>query len=121
MPPKIYLRGFPTGYDPQAICAYHSRSFDHSTANYWALKHKIQDTIDVEDIVLNRKYEQEPNVSKNSLSEHKGIVGPITINEESSINEIEVGLSQLFIGITYEVEWLEDLEFPTILEGAMQN
>ena len=41
--------------------------------------------------------------------------------EKNSINEVEVNLSQLFVGATYESKPLENLEFPTILEGGMQN
>ena len=43
------------------------------------------------------------------------------LDEEDPIEEIEMGLSQMFIGITYENEPLEEMEFPTIPEGAMQN
>lgn len=65
--------------------------------------------IDVGNIVLRRKGEQGLNVSKNSLPEHKGIVAAITTDEE-----LEMDLSQLFVGATCEGKPLEDLEFPTI-------
>ncbi|XP_027072065.1 uncharacterized protein [Coffea arabica] len=82
IPPKTYSKGFPIGYDPQSFCAYHSGAPGHSTANCWALKHKIQDMIESGDIVLRRRDEQGPNVSKNPLPTHKDTVGVITINEE---------------------------------------
>ena len=83
VPPKIYLRGIPAGYDPQAICAYHSESSGHSTVNCWALKHKTQDIIDAEDIIVLRKRgESGLNVSKNPLPEYKNTVGAITTDEE---------------------------------------
>ena len=80
--PKTYPRGVSAGYDPQAICANHSGSLGHSTINCWALKHKIQDMIDIEDIVLRRKDESGPNVSKNSLPEYKETVGIIATDDE---------------------------------------
>ena len=86
--PKTYPRGVPASYNPQAFCVYHSGSPGHSTANCFALKHKIQDMIDVRNIVLRRRGEQGSNVSKNPLPEHKDIVATITNNEE-----VEVGLS----------------------------
>ncbi|XP_071909680.1 uncharacterized protein [Coffea arabica] len=82
VPPKTYPKGFPIGYDPQSFCAYHSRAPGHSTANCWALKHKIQDMIETGDIVLTRKDEQRPSVSNNPLPTHKDTVGAITIEEE---------------------------------------
>ena len=43
------------------------------------------------------------------------------LDEENPIDEIEVKLSQLFIGTTCKGELSEDMKFPTISEGAMQN
>ncbi|XP_027156545.1 uncharacterized protein LOC113757465 [Coffea eugenioides] len=68
----VHPKGIPPGYDTQGICAYHSGSPGHTTGNCWALKHKIQDMIDSGGILLKRKEEQEPNVSKNPLPEHCG-------------------------------------------------
>nr|XP_027086568.1 uncharacterized protein LOC113708303 [Coffea arabica] len=82
VPPKIYPRGPPAGYDPHAICAYHSGSPGHTTGNCWALKHKIQGMIDSGDILLKRKGEQGPNVSKNPLPEHRNTVGVIIADED---------------------------------------
>ncbi|XP_027075870.2 uncharacterized protein [Coffea arabica] len=82
VPPKIYPRGPPTGYDPHAICAYPSGSPGHTTGNCWALKHKIHDMIDSEDILLRKKGEQGPNVSKNPLPEHGSTVGVIIADED---------------------------------------
>nr|XP_027067607.1 uncharacterized protein LOC113693243 [Coffea arabica] len=82
VPPKIYPRGPPAGYDPHVICAYHSGSPGHTTGNCWALKHKIQDMIDSGDILLRRKGEQGPNVSKNPLPKHGSTVGVIIADED---------------------------------------
>ncbi|XP_027166352.1 uncharacterized protein LOC113766349 [Coffea eugenioides] len=82
VPPKTYSKGFPIGYDPQSFCAYHSGAPGHSTANCWALKHKIQDMIEAGDIVLRRRDEQRPNVSNNPLPAHKDTVGAVTTEEE---------------------------------------
>ena len=43
------------------------------------------------------------------------------LDEESPIEDIGMGLSQLFVGATCEDEPLEEMEFPTIPEGAVQN
>ncbi|XP_071902731.1 uncharacterized protein [Coffea arabica] len=78
VPPK----GLPPGYDAQVICAYHSESPGHTTGNCSALKHKIQDMIDSEDILLRRRGEQGSNVSKNPLPEHGSTVGVIITDED---------------------------------------
>ncbi|XP_027065115.1 uncharacterized protein [Coffea arabica] len=112
IPPKTYPKGFPVGYDPQSFCAYHSGAPGHSTANCWAPKHKIQDMVEVGDIVLRRREEQGPNVSKNPLPTHKDTVGVITIDEE--IEEP----TQFIID---EVETVRVIEEPFILEeGAYE-
>ena len=72
--------------------------------------------IDAGDIVLRKRGEQGPNISKNPLPEHKDVIGAITTNEK-----VEVGLSQLFIAATCEDELPEDMELPTIPEGIMIN
>ena len=82
VPPKIYSKSVPVGYDFQTICAYHSGSLGHSIVNYWVLKHKIQGMIDVGDIVFRKRDKIESNVSKNSLLEHKSTIRVITIDEE---------------------------------------
>ncbi|XP_071909694.1 uncharacterized protein [Coffea arabica] len=107
VPPKTYSKGFPIGYDPQSFCAYHSGAPGHSTANCWALKHKIQDMIESGDIVLRRREEQGPKVSKNPLPTHKDTVGVITIDEE--IEEP----TQFIIN---EAETVRVIEEPFILE-----
>ena len=78
MPPKIYPRGAPSGYDPQAVCAYHSGAPEHPTNNCWVLKHKIQNIIEIEDIVLKKRGEQGQNIIMNSFPEHKGIYEAFT-------------------------------------------
>nr|XP_027067806.1 uncharacterized protein LOC113693472 [Coffea arabica] len=82
VPPKLYPKGIPPGYDAHASCAYHSGSPGHTTGNCWALKHKIQDMIDSGDILLRRKGEQGSNVSKNPLPEHGSTVGVIIADED---------------------------------------
>ncbi|XP_027090233.1 uncharacterized protein [Coffea arabica] len=83
VPPKTYSKEFPIGYDPQSFCAYHSGAPGHSTANCWALKHKIQDMIEAGDIVLRMRDEQRPSVSNNPLPAHKDTVGAVNTEEES--------------------------------------
>ena len=50
-----------------------------SIVEHW---NKIQNMIDVGDIVLRWKDEQGSNVSKNPFHDHKGTVGAITLDEE---------------------------------------
>ncbi|XP_027151968.1 uncharacterized protein LOC113752024 [Coffea eugenioides] len=54
-PPNYSRRGLSSGYDPQAVCAYHSGAPGHSTSNCWVLKHKIQDMIEAGNIVIKEK------------------------------------------------------------------
>ncbi|XP_027158321.1 uncharacterized protein LOC113759941 [Coffea eugenioides] len=107
VPPKTYSKGFPIGYDPQSFCAYHSGAPGHSTANCWALKHKIQDMIESGDIVLRRRDEQGPNVSKNPLPTHKDTVGVITVDKE---------IEEPTQFIMDEAETVRVIEEPFILE-----
>ena len=43
------------------------------------------------------------------------------LDEECPIEEIEMGLSQLFVGVTYKDEPPEEMEFPTNSKEAIQN
>ncbi|XP_071917111.1 uncharacterized protein [Coffea arabica] len=72
----------PAGYNSQATCAYHSGAPGHSTANCRLLKHKIQDMLEAGKIVIRKREEQGPNVSKNPLPEHAGTVGVIMDDKE---------------------------------------
>nr|XP_027120519.1 uncharacterized protein LOC113737490 [Coffea arabica] len=82
IPPKIYSNRFPSDYDPQAVCAYHSGAPGHSTNDCRALKHKIQDMIEVGEIVLRKKGEQGQSISTNSFPEHKDAFEASNPNEE---------------------------------------
>ena len=103
--------------------------------------------IDAGDTVLRRKGESGRNVSNNPLPEHKSTVGAITtykefedsiqyivdetelmgiveksfILKEDLVEEIKLDLFQVFIGVTYEDGSLNNVEFSTIPEGAIQN
>ncbi|XP_071924808.1 uncharacterized protein [Coffea arabica] len=90
-----------------SFCVYHSGAPGHSTVNCWALKHKIQDMIDAGDIVLRRREEQGPNVSKNPLPTHKDTMGVITIDEE---------IEEPTQFIMDEAETVRVIEEPFILE-----
>ncbi|XP_071923201.1 uncharacterized protein [Coffea arabica] len=82
IPPKIYSNRFPSDYDPQAVCAYHSGAPGHSTNDCRALKHKIQDMIEVGEIVLRKKGEQGQSISTNSFPELKDAFEASNPNEE---------------------------------------
>ncbi|XP_027067603.2 uncharacterized protein [Coffea arabica] len=82
IPPKIYFNRFPSDYDPQAVCAYHSGAPGHSTNNCRALKHKVQDMIEVGEIVLREKDIQGSSVSTNPFPKHKDAFETSTPHEE---------------------------------------
>ncbi|XP_027171636.1 uncharacterized protein LOC113771226 [Coffea eugenioides] len=82
IPPKIYSKRFPSDYDPQTVCAYHSGAPGHSTNDCRALKHKIQDMIEVGEIVLRKKGEQGPSINTNPFPEHKDVFEASNPNEE---------------------------------------
>ncbi|XP_071901729.1 uncharacterized protein [Coffea arabica] len=96
IPPPTYPYGMPAGYNPQATCAYHSGAPGHSTANCRLLKHKIQDMLEAGEIIIRKREEQGPNVSKNPLPEHPDMVSVIMDDKEfeelvrSMSNETEV-------------------------------
>nr|XP_027076582.1 uncharacterized protein LOC113700352 [Coffea arabica]XP_027089706.1 uncharacterized protein LOC113710853 [Coffea arabica] len=82
IPPKIYSNRFPSDYDPQAVCAYHSGAPGHSTNDCRALKHEIQDMIEFGEIVLRKKGEQGQSISTNPFPEHKDAFEASNPNEE---------------------------------------
>ncbi|XP_071924475.1 uncharacterized protein [Coffea arabica] len=111
IPPPTYPYGIPVGYNPQAVCAYHSGAPGYLTAECKALKYKIQDMIEVGEIVIRRKEAQAPNVNKNPLPEYDNTIGVITdgIKEpvRNSSSEVEV--------------FGNDAEFSDIPEGSISN
>lgn len=98
--------------------------------------------VDAGDIVLKRKNEQGPNINRNPLPEHKNVVGMISVEEEfvdhaqfikeededgggsfkkRSDDDIETGLSQLFVGVTLDADPTKNVKFPLISQEAIQN
>ncbi|XP_027183903.1 uncharacterized protein LOC113782193 [Coffea eugenioides] len=119
IPPKVYPRGFPLGYNPQSFCAYHSGAPGYFTTNCWALKHKIQDMIEAEDIVLRRREEQGPSIKEPiqcivDETEIIGVIGePFILEEETS--EVTKNVDPFILDlIPFECEFSElvILEFP---------
>ena len=55
-------------YHPNAKCAYHSDSVGHDTNDCWALKHKIQDLIDVKEVEFDAP--EKPNVISAPMPKH---------------------------------------------------
>ncbi|XP_027155757.1 uncharacterized protein LOC113756189 [Coffea eugenioides] len=109
IPPPSYPYGMPVGYNPHAICAYHSGAPGHSTANCRLLKHKIQDMLEAGEIVIKKREEQEPNVSKNPLPEHANTVGVIMDNEE---------FEELVRSMSNETEVFGIMDQPFVIEEA---
>ncbi|XP_071905708.1 uncharacterized protein [Coffea arabica] len=97
------------GYNPQATCAYHSGAPGHSTANCRLLKHKVQDMLEAGDIVIRKREEQGPNVSKNPLPEHADTVGVIMDDEE---------FKELVRSMSNETEVFVIMDQPFVIEEA---
>ncbi|XP_027067891.1 uncharacterized protein [Coffea arabica] len=82
VPPPTYPYGMPAWYNPQAVCAYHSGAPGHSTLDCKALKHKVQDMIEVGEIVIRKREAQWPNINRNPLPEHANTIGVILDDTE---------------------------------------
>ncbi|GKU88880.1 hypothetical protein SLEP1_g3094 [Rubroshorea leprosula] len=62
---------FPTWYNPQARCEYHSGGVGHDLENCLALKHRIQDLTEAKELQITSKPELVgPNITKNPLPTH---------------------------------------------------
>ncbi|GKV40238.1 hypothetical protein SLEP1_g47907 [Rubroshorea leprosula] len=71
---------FPTWYNPQARCEYHSGGVGHDLENCLALKHRIQDLIDAKELqIASEPKVVGPNITKNPLPTH----------DNSTVNMIE--------------------------------
>ncbi|GKV36242.1 hypothetical protein SLEP1_g44391 [Rubroshorea leprosula] len=71
---------FPTWYNSQARCEYHSGGVGHDLENCLALKHRLQDLIEAKELQITSKPELVGlNITKNPLPTHDG----------STINMIE--------------------------------
>nr|XP_027088692.1 uncharacterized protein LOC113710042 [Coffea arabica]XP_027088694.1 uncharacterized protein LOC113710044 [Coffea arabica] len=109
IPPPTYPYGMPAGYNPQATCAYHSGVPGHSTANCRLLKYKVQDVLETREIVIRKREEQGPNVSKNPLPEHTDTVGVIVDDKE---------FEKLVRSISNETEVFGIMDQPFVIEEA---
>ncbi|GLT49720.1 hypothetical protein SLA2020_232580 [Shorea laevis] len=64
---------FPTWYNPQARCEYHSGGVGHDLENCLALKHRIQDLIDAKELqIASEPKVVGPNIIRNPLPTHDG-------------------------------------------------
>nr|XP_027101483.1 uncharacterized protein LOC113722279 [Coffea arabica]XP_027108974.1 uncharacterized protein LOC113728811 [Coffea arabica] len=82
VPHPTYPYGIFAGYNPQAVCAYHSGAPEHSTVDCKALKHRIQDMIEAGEIVIRKREAQGPNINRNPLPEHTNTIGVILDDAE---------------------------------------
>ncbi|GKV02505.1 hypothetical protein SLEP1_g14938 [Rubroshorea leprosula] len=71
---------FPTWYNPQARCEYHSGGVGHDLENCLALKHRIQDLIDAEELQI----ASEPKVVGLNIAKN-----PLPTHDSSTVNMIE--------------------------------
>ncbi|GKV43644.1 hypothetical protein SLEP1_g50907 [Rubroshorea leprosula] len=71
---------FPTWYNPEARCEYHSGGVGHDLENCLALRHRVQDLIDAKELqIASEPKVVGPNIAKNPLPTH----------DSSTINMIE--------------------------------
>ena len=70
-PRRIYQSLFPKWYNPNATCAYHGGTPGHSVMQCMALKHKVQNLIEMGWLTFQ---EDGPNVKTNPLANHGGSV-----------------------------------------------
>ncbi|RDX94421.1 hypothetical protein CR513_23207, partial [Mucuna pruriens] len=68
IPLKPIQPPYPKTYDPNAKCDYHASVISHTTENYWGLKHKLKDLIDMGCLSFK---ENGPNVGNNLLPGHE--------------------------------------------------
>src|ERR1051325_1183502 len=74
-PPQHVNTSYPK-YNPNARCGYHSNSPGHDTNNCWALKNKIQDMIEAQEIEFDPSIET-PNVINAPMPDHGKITNAI--------------------------------------------
>ncbi|RDY11708.1 hypothetical protein CR513_03590, partial [Mucuna pruriens] len=67
---KPMLPPYPKSYNLNAKCDYHVGVVGHSTKRCWALKHKVQDLIDIGWLHFK---EDGPNINNNPLQEHRHV------------------------------------------------
>ncbi|XP_027157620.1 uncharacterized protein LOC113759252 [Coffea eugenioides] len=120
VPPLTYPYGIYAGYNPQAVCAYHSGAPGHSTVDCKALKHRIQDMIEAGEIVIRKKEAQGPNINRNPLPEHANTIGVILDDAEYEEQVKKLAREAEVFGITdqpfiIEVPFEEDKR-PFILD-----
>ncbi|XP_071923191.1 uncharacterized protein [Coffea arabica] len=118
--PPTYPYGIYAGYNPQAVCAYHSGAPGHSTVDCKALKHRIQDMIEAGEIVIRKKEAQGPNINRNPLPEHTNTIGVILDYAEYEEQVQKLAREAEVFGVTdqpfvIEVPFEED-ERPFILD-----
>ncbi|XP_027157560.1 uncharacterized protein LOC113759197, partial [Coffea eugenioides] len=120
VPPPAYPYGIYAGYNPQAVCAYHSGAPEHSTVDCKAFKHRIQDMIEAGEIVIRKKEAQGPNINRNPLPEHANTIGVILDNAEYEQQVQKLARKAELFGVTdqpfvIEVPFEEDKR-PFILD-----
>ncbi|XP_071939912.1 uncharacterized protein [Coffea arabica] len=120
VPPPTYPYGIYAGYNPQAVCAYHSGAPEHSTVDCKAFKHRIQDMIEPGEIVIRKKEAQGPNINRNPLPEHANTIGVILDNAEYEQQVQKLARKAELFGVTdqpfvIEVPFEEDKR-PFILD-----
>ncbi|XP_071924787.1 uncharacterized protein [Coffea arabica] len=123
VPPPTYPYGIFAGYNPQAVCAYHSGAPRHSTVDCKALKHRIQDMIEVGEIVIKKREAQGPNINRNPLPEHTNTIGVFLDDAEYEEQVQKLAREAEVFGVTdqsfvIEVPFKEDKR-PFILDFTL--
>ncbi|XP_027093659.1 uncharacterized protein [Coffea arabica] len=111
VPPPTYPYGMPACYNPQAVCAYHSGAPGHSILDCKALKHKVQDMIEVGEIVIRKREAQGPNINRNPLPEHTNTIGVILDDTEYDNLVQKLAREVEVFGVTDQPFVIEDEPF----------
>ncbi|WMV49683.1 hypothetical protein MTR67_043068, partial [Solanum verrucosum] len=94
----------PRSFDPSKTCAYHSGVKGHSTDHCYALKHKVEDLIEMKQITVKQPT---PNVNNNPLPNHNGasvnMIGVYEGDDDPTkfIVPVESIENYIFVVVTY--------------------
>ncbi|XP_071723482.1 uncharacterized protein [Rutidosis leptorrhynchoides] len=94
--PKRPNRESLRGYDPAKKCDYHNGELGHSNDECFTLKHKIQNLLDTKAFSFQIA---RPNVQKNPLPEHEGMVNAILEPEVRQIKNSKVNVADAYNGL----------------------
>ncbi|GKU96994.1 hypothetical protein SLEP1_g10174 [Rubroshorea leprosula] len=109
---------FPTWYNPQARCEYHSGGVGHDLENCLALRHRVQDLIDAKELQIASEPEVVgPNIAKNPLPTHDGPTINMTLKDSNVEKDSHRGHEVTALTITNQLSSTH--RQPLILKGPI--